>query len=82
MFICLCIDTCVYMYKCVYISVGSKGQHQVSFLMVMLPFFVIEYLTELGSKIKIDCMATENQESSCLCLPRFESTNTGLSYTT
>lgn len=49
MYICLCIDTCVCIYKCVYVSVGAKGRLQVSFLVAMLPFFEIEYLTELGS---------------------------------
>lgn len=82
MYIYLCIDTYICVYKCVHVNVGANGQLQVSFLMTMLPFFEIEYLTELGSKIKLDCMTTESQESSCLCLPRFESANSGLSCTT
>lgn len=70
------------MYKCVNVSMGSNGQLQALFIMAMLCFFEMEDLTELGSKIKLDCMTTESQESSCLCLPRFESTNAGLSCTT
>lgn len=76
-----------YRYMRVYVQVCERkyGVQQTTpgvIIMAMHCFCEMEDLTELGSKIELDCMTTESQESSCLCLPRFESTNAGLSCTT